>query len=79
VATDIAEYAYGVAGGEVTRHSVRLRTHATGTGPLRPTVKHGDRAVTGPAASCEWWSRGTLDRASAAAEIGHTATLMAGR
>ena len=37
---------YGVASGEVTRSAVRLWTHWTGAGPLRLTVRVGDRVVS---------------------------------
>jgi alkaline phosphatase D len=39
-------FEYGVASGEVTRSSVRLWTHWTGTGPLHLTVRDGDHEVT---------------------------------
>jgi alkaline phosphatase D len=39
-------FAHGVASGEVTRDSVRLWTHWTGSGPLHLTVRDGDHVVS---------------------------------
>ena len=39
-------FVYGVASGEVTRSAVRLWTHWSGAGPLRLTVRAGERVVS---------------------------------